>query len=61
VHIDVKNGSGVLFCRDVWYRDPPQFDLFTITLFKEATVQDMVSWNADQEHLGIMFSRTSDD
>ena len=49
VNFEVKNGFRVLFWHDVWCGDQPlkdQFpDLFRMARFKDATMQQVVSWH----------------
>jgi len=54
VNFEVKNGSRLLFWYDVWCGDQPPKDQFPgrfrMARFKDATMQQVVSWNRDQNH-----------
>jgi len=52
VRFEVENGSRVLFWHDLWGFP------FRATLLEEAMVKDVVSWNCDQSHCNITFSRS---
>jgi len=65
VNFEVKNGAKVLFwhnvrCGDQHLKDPFP-DLFRMTLFKDAIVQQVVSWNDDQNLCYITLSRSPSD
>ena len=61
----VGDGSRVLFWHDVWCGEQPLKDhfpdLFRMARFKDATVNHVVSWNGDQCHWNITFSRSPND
>jgi len=61
----VKNGSTVLFWHDMCCANQPlkdQFpDLCKMARFKDATMQQVVSWNGDQNHWNIIFLRSPND
>ena len=65
MNFEVNNGSRVLFWYDVWCGDRPfndQFsDLYRMACFKDAIVQQLVSWNEDHNHWNIIFSRSPND
>ena len=50
---------------DVWCGDQPlkiQFpNLLRMALLKDATLHDVVSWNGDQSHWSVTFSRSPND
>jgi len=58
----VGNGSRVLLWHDVWCGERPLkdhfSDVFRMVCFKDATVNHVVSWNGDQSHWNITFSRS---
>jgi len=65
VNFEVNNGARVYFWHDVWcgersFKD--QFsELFRMARCKDASVQHVVSWNGDQCHWNISFSRSPND
>ena len=65
VHFEVKDGSRVLFCHDVWCGDrllKTLFpDLFRMARLKYATVKEVVSWNGDISHWNLTFVRSHND
>jgi len=65
VNFEVNNGFRILFWYDACCGDCPfkdQFsDLFRMARFKDVTMQQVVSWNGDQNHWNIIFSRSYND
>jgi len=65
VNFEVNNGARVYFWHDVWCEDrsfEDQFsDLFRMARCKDASMQQVVSWNGDQYHWNISFSRSPND
>ena len=65
VNFEVNNGARVYFWHDMWCGDrsfKDQFsELFRMARCKDASVKQVVSWNGDQYHWNISFSRSPND